>query len=155
MDLSALETLAAKLEIQSVKALYCEGVDLLSDKEASRRILQSVFSEDVRADYGSGIYEGREAVVAFLVDEVCASREWLWHSIHTPFVAVEGDRGVGRWTIDVFMKARGSDEVQSAIGRYIDEFRRTPEGWRISHMRWVAEHSWTVITKAGVPARAA
>ena len=144
--MGALEALAAKLEIQSIKALYCEGVDLLSDKEESRRILQSVLSEDVRADYGNGVYEGRDVVVAFLVDEVCASRAWLWHSIHTPFLSVDGDRGVGRWTVDVFMKAKGSEAVQSAIGRYIDEFRHTPEGWRISDMRWVPENSWTVIT---------
>jgi hypothetical protein len=63
----------------------------------------------------------------------------LWHSIHTPRIDVTGDTAVGRWTLIVRMKRKGSATFDELFGRYLDEFRRTPKGWRISSVRFIQE----------------
>jgi hypothetical protein len=50
-----------------------------------------------------------------------------------------GDAAVGRWTIMARLKRRGSTVPDTLYGRYQDEFRRTPQGWRISSVRFIQE----------------
>jgi SnoaL-like domain len=63
----------------------------------------------------------------------------VWHSIHTPRMDVTGDTAVGRWTLIVRMRRKGSTTSDELFGRYLDEFRRTPNGWRISAVRFIQE----------------
>ncbi|WP_066969012.1 nuclear transport factor 2 family protein [Rhizorhabdus dicambivorans] len=128
------------LAIQSLKALYCEGADLLPiDAVRAAEALMAVFTADATADYGAGLLKGRDAIIGFLVDGISPVRSWLWHAIHTPFVAVDGDSAEARWTIVAMMKDKGSDVIERAYGRYADRLVRTPQGWRIASMRWIEE----------------
>jgi hypothetical protein len=45
-------------------------------------------------------------------------------------------RSVELFTADVRADSATSDEL---FGRYLDEFRRTPNGWRISSVRFIQE----------------
>ena len=134
------QDVADNLAIQKVMARYCEVVDAAVHKgRDSAAEMVSIFSSDARADYGNGVIDGQKAVIDFLVDGVCATRDWLWHAIHTPNVDIDGDSATGSWTIVAMMKEKGQTSIGSVVGRYINEFVRTDDGWRISSMRWVAE----------------
>jgi ketosteroid isomerase-like protein len=136
----AIMKLSDILALQSVKATYCETVDdcARNARDAAARF-NELFTEDVRADYGMGALDGRNAVVEFLVGAIGAINECLWHSIHTPRIEVTGDAAVGRWTIMARLKRKGSTVPDTLYGRYQDEFRRTPQGWRISSVRFIQE----------------
>ncbi len=86
-----------------------------------------------------GPLEGRKAVIAFLVDAIITTNDSLWHSLSTPRIEVNDDTATGHWTVMVRMKHKGSEAVEILYGRYVDEFRRTPAGWRISSVRFIQE----------------
>jgi len=131
---------ADMMAIQTLKALYCEGVDLLpDDSDRASELLASIFTEDATADYGAGLLEGRDAIVGFLVGQISPVRGWLWHAIHSPLIKVEGDGADARWTIVAMMRNKGSEAIERAYGRYADRMIRTPQGWRIAAMRWIEE----------------
>lgn len=133
-------TVADMLAIQTLKAVYCEGADLLpADAARAAEVLTSVFTADATADYGAGLLEGRDAIVKFLVDQISPVRAWLWHAIHSPLIEVDGDVARARWTIVAMMRDKGSDVIERAYGRYADRLVRTPQGWRIAEMRWIEE----------------
>jgi hypothetical protein len=131
---------ADNLAIQTLMARYCEVVDAaVYNRRESAVAMRSIFSADARADYGKGPIDGQQAVIDFLVDGVCATRDWLWHAIHTPNVDIDGDQATGSWTIVAMMKEKGQSRIGSVVGRYVNAFVRTDDRWRISSMRWIAE----------------
>jgi ketosteroid isomerase-like protein len=128
------------LQLQTIKAIYCETADLCvkdSAKAASR--LRELFTPDVQADYGMGLLNGRDAVIGFLSEAIISNNESLWHSLHTPHIDVQGDTATAEWTVLVRMKPKGAAASEMIYGRYIDEFRRTPQGWLISSIRFLQE----------------
>src|SRR5882757_5029161 len=90
--------------LQSMKAIYCETVDdcARNARDAAARF-NELFTEDVRADYGMGALDGRNAVVEFLVG------------------AIGAINAVGRWTIMARLKRKGSTVPDTLYGRYQDE----------------------------------
>ena len=123
--------------IANVKALYCAAVDRLSEDEAGARdALRAIFLPEVTADYGYDPLSGAEDLIAFLRDAIAGNSEWRTHMLHTPLVVVDGDNATGDWTVMVHLKRRDGGPVDLVLGRYSDSFRRTPEGWRIAHVRF-------------------
>ena len=128
------------LHLQAMKATYCETVDACTrDGAKAAARLAELFTEDVQADYGMGPLNGRKAVIEFLVGTIVATNESLWHSIHSPRIDVTGDTATGHWTLMVRMKRKQSTVFDTLYGRYLDEFRRTQQGWRISSVRFIQE----------------
>jgi ketosteroid isomerase-like protein len=135
-----ISRLSDVLQLQELKAIYCETADACVEagsKAADR--FSTLFTEDVHADFGMGPLEGRAAVIAFLVEAIITTNETLWHTIHTPRIDVRGDTATGHWTVMVRMRHKGSSSSEILYGRYVDEFRRTPEGWRLSSVRFTQE----------------
>jgi hypothetical protein len=130
------------MQLQAVKALYCEIVDsITSDAAGAAARLRELFAADVKADYGMGmsLLQGCDAVADFLLTAIGASNQALWHSIHSPRIEVHGDSAVGRWTVLVRLKVKGAATTTMLFGRYVDEFRRTPAGWRLSFIRFIQQ----------------
>lgn len=130
------------LQLQAVKALYCETIDSITADAAGAAVrLRQLFVPDAKADYGMGmsVLEGRDAVADFLLKAIGAGNEALWHSIHTPRIEIQGDRAVGRWTVLVRMKAKGATQAAMLFGRYVDEFQRTAAGWKVSFVHFFPE----------------
>jgi ketosteroid isomerase-like protein len=128
------------LQLQAIKATYCEIVDACTrDSGTAAARLAGLFTEDVHADYGMGPLNGRDAVIEFLVGAIVANNDSLWHAIHTPRIDVSGDTATGHWTLMVRMKQKNSTVFDTLYGRYFDEFRRTQQGWRISSVRFIQE----------------
>ena len=127
-------------EIQNLKARYCEAVDGgTGDPTAMRIALGALFAEDMQADYGTGMLQGRAAVIEYLAEVICRPHAWLYHSLHTPLVEVDGDLATGRWTIIAYSRLHSSPDKQTQIGRYRDRFVRATEGWRFSLIQGLSE----------------
>ncbi len=128
------------VEIQALKARYCVAVDALTDDAAeARRVFGDIFLPEVIGDYGVGApLDGIDAMTAFLCEAIASNSEWRLHMIHTPLVEVTGDAARGDWTLSVHVK-RPDGPVDLLIGRYSDQFRRTPQGWRIARVRFLRQ----------------
>lgn len=129
-----MSNLADILEIQMLKARYCAAADLSpTDPEMSARMFEDIFTDDVVGDYGMGELVG-PAMKEFLNTVISANAIWMWHAISSPIVSSDGAKGKGDWTVLVKKRSQGVDEISTVIGRYSDEFVKTPKGWRISRV---------------------
>jgi len=130
-DLQALADIEA---IRNFKALYGQRVDgLISNfSPEALHLFGQLFTTDAVAEFGlpSGPLAGRGGIMEFIGSRVRAQRSWMWHSFHSPMIEVHGDNAVGRWTIYCLARAKNSSKVDVIVGRYQDEYLRTPEGWR-------------------------
>lgn len=123
------------LAIQNLKARYCAVADSAAgDPEGALAAFGSVFLPDVEADYGFEPMLGADALGRFLCTAIAGNSEWVLHMIHTPMIQIDGDTATGDWTVMAHLKRRESGQVDLVRGRYSDEFRLTPEGWRISRV---------------------
>jgi len=140
MSEDLIRKIADTLEIQRLKALYCVTADSVThDPAGAKELLQSMFTPDVRADYGAAICEGRDALVNYLVSVISEMEEWLLHGLQTPLIEIDGDKASGQWVIMVQNKQKHLSGKEMLVGRYIDEFVRTAEGWKISAVRFAEE----------------
>lgn len=128
------------MQIQRLKATYCWASDAaVAGPAAVGDAFDRLLADDVTADYGFGPIHGREALTRYMLGEIGANMDSLWHAIHTPRIEVDGDTARAGWTLIVRMKTKGAAETGMLFGRYEDEFRRTPQGWRMSRIQWVGE----------------
>ncbi|WP_165189724.1 nuclear transport factor 2 family protein [Caulobacter soli] len=124
------------LAIQNLKARYCAVADSAADdpEGALAAFRSTVFLPDVTADYGFDPMQGVDTLGSFLCTAIAGNSEWVLHMIHTPMIEIAGDTARGDWTVMAHLKRRETGEVDLVRGRYSDEFRRTPEGWRIARV---------------------
>jgi SnoaL-like domain len=116
------------LEIANLKSRYCAASDAAPhDLEGSAAALRA------SADYGFMQFAAPGALIAFMGSAIGGGAEWMIHMLGSPRIEVTGDEASGDWTIAVHSK-RKDGEKMLIVGRYSDRFRRTPEGWRISHI---------------------
>jgi SnoaL-like domain len=119
--------------IANLKAAYCTASDLCpTDRDAAMAGFRAVFIDDVVGDYGFRVFNGFDDLTGFMTTAVAGSSEWMVHMLHSPRIAVDGDRATGDWTVMGQMKRREGGAIDTVLGRYSDELVRTPEGWRIA-----------------------
>ena len=124
------------LEIANLKARYCAAGDSAPhDPEAAASRLRACFVADATADYGFIQFANPEALIEFMGNAVGGGSEWMIHMLGSPNIEVAGDGATGEWTVAVHSKTRAGEAIQ-VVGRYADRFKRTPEGWRISHIKF-------------------
>lgn len=123
--------LAAIREIEMVKARYCAASDMF-DAARAAAILGEVLHEDLKADYMVKQFGSKEVLITFLAEEIKTNTEWIWHSLGTPIVEVDGDCAQGDWTVTVRMRRSDTEVPIELIGRYSDRFVRQDGKWQIS-----------------------
>ena len=124
------------LEIANLKARYCAAGDSAPhDPEAAANRLRACFVADATADYGFIQFANPEALIEFMGKAVGGGSEWMIHMLGSPNIEVAGDDATGEWTVAVHSKTRAGEAMQ-VVGRYADRFRRTAEGWQISHIKF-------------------
>ena len=120
------------LAIANLKARYCAAADrAATDQAAARALFETVFAEDFVGDYGFPL-EGPQAIIDFMCTAIAGNSEWMVHMLHSPSIEISGDAATGDWTVMAHMKRREGGQVDTVLGRYADEFRRTANGWRIA-----------------------
>jgi SnoaL-like domain len=125
------------LAIANLKAAYCAAGDLFAtDVPAASAGTLATLLPDAVCDYGFTVFEGAEALVAFMAGTVAGNSEWMIHMLGSPRIVVNADTATGDWTIAVHAKRKGAEVPDLIVGRYSDEFRRMPDGWRISRLKF-------------------
>jgi ketosteroid isomerase-like protein len=132
-EMSIDPAVAALLERQAIEdTLYAYAARIdMRDHDGVR----ATFTDDIVAEYGNnGTLEGADEVIRYIHD---FTEEALWehHFINVYTVDVEGDTAkalIYHTSHQMFATAPGV--VHRIVGRYHNELRRTPEGWKISRL---------------------
>lgn len=123
-------------EIANLKARYCAAGDSAPhDAEGAAKGLAACFVPDATADYGFIQFDAPEKLIEFMGSAVGGGSQWMIHMLGSPQIEVSGDSATGNWTIAVHSK-KNDGEQMLIVGRYFDRFKRTPEGWKISHIKF-------------------
>ncbi len=120
--------LTDRTEILAGLAAYCRLADLNRPEEQT-----AVFVEDCHASYGAGRWiEGREALTAALRRSLTAYTASS-HLLGCTEIDFDADDHAGVQTV-VHAWHRRADGAPDVVlyGRYVDEWVRTPAGWRIA-----------------------
>jgi hypothetical protein len=140
------QELSDRFEIQDLVFHYAD----LVDKKRLAELRDSVFTEDAHIDYSAmgGTVGNVEETIAFLemslTDALFPNSQHLNANVQ---VELDGDRAKGRVMCFNPMEMAlpdGGTQVFLLGLWYIDEYRRTPAGWRIS--RREEEKSWVFNT---------
>jgi hypothetical protein len=132
-DLAALQD---RMDITDVLYRYASTIDRFDHAG-----LRGVLADDLWAQYGNAEPVSGGDAVARWIAEATANVVWQHHLLSVYHVEVEGDRAralVYHTSHQVFEDA--PDTAKLLVGRYHNELRREPDGWRIS--RLVLEILW-------------
>jgi hypothetical protein len=132
----AVRALQDRMDITDVLYRYASTIDRFDYAG-----LRSVLADDLWAQYGNAEPVSGGDAVASWIAEATESVVWQHHLLSVYHVEVEGDRAralVYHTSHQVFEDA--PDTAKLLVGRYHNELRRVPDGWRIS--RLVLEILW-------------
>ena len=136
------QELSDRLEIQDLVFHYAD----LIDRRQIEDLRSDVFTGDAHIDYSAmgGSVGNVDETLAFLsaslTEELFPASQHLNANVQ---VRVDGDRGVGRvMCFNPMVMAMPDGERQTILMGlwYVDEYRRTEQGWRISRREEVK--SW-------------
>lgn len=134
----SLQEISDRLEIQDMLYHYADIIDRQAVDE-----LLDVFSEDAHIDYSAfgGTVGDRASTLAFLKEALPAFSN-TQHLNANIQIKVDGDSASGRVMCfnPMEMPVGESSEVFMLGLWYVDEYRRTERGWRISSRK--EERSW-------------
>lgn len=125
----ALEDIEA---IRNLKARYCHYCDIGwqgagQDPELARQL----FAEDAMFDTKiTGRIVGADAIAAML-EESCRTMKLALHLTAGSQINVDGDTATGLWHSLNALTTEDGTALWSA-GTYVEEYRRTTDGWKIS-----------------------
>jgi ketosteroid isomerase-like protein len=96
--------------------------------------LADLFTEDATASYGGGayVYEGREAIMEFLVTNMSSETLHTAHRVGQPEITVSGTVATGRWALSDTVVDTTLGVFISGAAYYEDTYARTEDGWLIA-----------------------
>jgi len=130
----ALQELLDKQSITERLLDYARGVDRID-----HGLICSVFHPDARLDYGA-MFSGTREEFADFIDLVHPAMDAHSHHLSNMRITIDGERAGSETYVLVWLRSEGADgTVNDTLnsGRYVDEWRRSSEGWRIVHRRYV------------------
>ncbi|ONI89341.1 hypothetical protein ALI144C_05210 [Actinosynnema sp. ALI-1.44] len=135
-----IQEISDRLEIQDLLVSYATAIDG-KDFDA----LDQVFTEDAQIDYTAfgGIAGTRAEIKEFLTSSM-AQFAVCQHLVANPAIQFDGDHATGRAMClnTLGIPVEEANPHLTLLGMwYIDEYTRTPQGWRIS--RRSIQSSWT------------
>jgi hypothetical protein len=116
--------------------LYARSID-----RGDPRLLASLYTEESTHDFGGMFSGGLTAFVDFITTTMGRMR--THHFMGNRLYGIDGDVAEGEiYSINTHV-IDGPDGLHDYIagGRYLDRYRRTPDGWRIDHRKRVID--WT------------
>ena len=127
MQDNPLQYLSDYVALRQLNATYNRYADLADGKSYS-----SLFTEDAEFNIvGEGIYVGREQIAAR-----CNATTTAVHVTTEPELDINGDIAQQRVRrLTVLQDGNGARNEFVASGWYIDELKRTEEGWRYHRRR--------------------
>ncbi|MFT3900062.1 MAG: nuclear transport factor 2 family protein [Gordonia sp. (in: high G+C Gram-positive bacteria)] len=129
-----VHVLLAKQAIYDALACYCRAMDRI-DLELGR----SLFHPDATADYGE-MFSGTGYGFIDFIGQVHPAMETHVHHLGSVLVNVEGDRAGSEAYVMARLRHRTAegDPVDTVShGRYVDQWERRDDVWRIKHRRYL------------------
>ena len=132
-----VQMLEDREEIVKLKARYVNYNDggWRGPTHTDPQAVSEMFTED-------GVWDGRPATpYAEGRDQIRKIFEdfgvvpFIVHYVTNPLIEVDGDTAKGHWHALVTMTVPGGQAVWS-LGMYIEDYLRTPDGWRFKTMRF-------------------
>jgi hypothetical protein len=123
--------LAAIQEIEQLKYRYWRYLDLKQFDE-----LGLLLTEDATSAYQDGVhaFEGRAAIVQFLIDSLADPGIVTQHQGHHPEITlVSPTEATGVWYLFDRVVMPSADLEIGGTAFYEDRYVRTDDGWRIAH----------------------
>ncbi len=117
-------------EIRQLKYRYLRTLDLKQWDEFA-----DCFVPDATGDYGGLSFESRDALVAYMRENLGEGLISMHHAHHPEIVLDEwgGDRATGRWYLEDRIIVPEHHFVLEGAAFYTDRYVRTTNGWRIAH----------------------
>ena len=114
-------------EIKQLKGLYTQ----LVDQQLWDRWAKEILTEDFYFDSDAGVIEGRDENVAMVSASLANAR--TVHHVHSPTIEIDGDTAKATWSMQdhVYLTFGDTQMAFRGAGFYHDEYRRTPDGWRL------------------------
>ena len=130
-----LEARIARLEdieaIKQLKATYC---DICDDNHNPGRIVQ-IFTKD-------GVWEGKgiakatgHGEIGKLFERFRDTISFSQHMVQNPIIEIQGDEASATWYFLGAFTMRQHDQGLWQACRYHEKYRRTADGWKISHLQ--------------------
>jgi hypothetical protein len=128
VDQASLQALQDRAEIADVLYRYSSCVDSF-DRDGVR----SALADDIWAQYGNADPVTGGDALADWIAQATATVIWQHHLLNVYHVTIEGDSAK---TLSYLTSYQVFEEDPKAaiilVGRYHDELKRTPTGWKIS-----------------------
>ncbi len=121
-------------ELEAVKQLKYKYLRCLDQKRWEE--IATLFTADATSAYSDGkySYEGRDAIVKFLVESMGADSFLSSHRVHHPeIVFTSAKTATGVWALeDTVIEERFGITIEGA-GFYRDEYVKQDGAWKIQH----------------------
>ena len=114
------------VDIEAIKQLRGRYARAVDTKDWD--LFAASLTEDAVLTADSGVTEGREAIVALVSGALTPAT--TMHHQHTPEIEITGpDTATGTWAMQDLVRIGGF--TLRGWGHYVEEYARTPEGWKI------------------------
>lgn len=129
-----LQRLVDEADLRTLSATYTRGLD-----RQDQALVRSVFTDDATTHYGTfrGGPDEMSAMAMKALSAYCATQHFLGQIN----VTIDGDTATGEVYFQAFHQHATEAFDRFICGRYIDRYRRTPDGWRMTHRTEVVD--WT------------
>jgi hypothetical protein len=119
-------------EIKALKHRYVALIDeLIADPGAAGGFVD-LFVSDLEVHYDSyGTFTTKETLTAFLLNVISPAFSWGFHVAQNPRIDVQGDAASAEWYLTAHAVYEGGTKVIPFYGRYVDQYVRTGDGWKI------------------------
>lgn len=120
-------------DLDDIKALKYRYVRCLDTKDWDG--FADCLMPDVTADYSGLRFDDREALVAYMRENLVGIL--TTHQVHHPEIAIDGDgvgaSATGRWYLYDRVLAPEHDFYLEGAAFYADRYLRTADGWKITY----------------------
>jgi hypothetical protein len=121
------------LEIEAIKRVKYKYLRCLDQKLWDE--MREVFTDDAVAAYSGGkySYEGRDAIIDFLVRSMGAETFHSSHRVHHPEIDLtSATTAIGTWAMDDVVVMTDWNLTVRGAAFYEDEYRKVDGDWKIS-----------------------
>ena len=121
------------LDLEAIKRVKYKYLRCLDQKLWAD--MAEVFTEDAVASYSGGkySYEGRDAILDFLVKNMGAETMHSSHRCHHPEIDLKGpDTAIGVWALEDVVVMTDWELTVRGAAFYTDEYRKVDGEWKIS-----------------------
>ena len=128
-DAQKIAATVAKQEITEVIYKFSRALDRLDED-----LLADVFWGDAEVDLGPGLYQGPIGPFIPFAMQFQGAMRATQHSVSNTLIELDGDRAIAESHVYAFHVMEQDGEALDLIvgGRYIDEFERRNDAWRIA-----------------------